>query len=109
GLLGRQQDRCFLLLRFRQEGATKEMAYNFQRFLVLSQRQLEQLDYVFQDEGGGAGFHVVRTREPVFHQDVHLGLADEVYRQEMPWKEWQLEVYVREGWELFPRLDSAEL
>lgn len=113
-LSGQQQTRFRLLLMFAQPravaGQTPALADDFQRFLLISRRQLDKLDYVFLETDEDHDYHVVVTREPTFWQDLHSALASDVFVQPVHWAQWPIRhVFVRHGFLLEPGIDDPSL
>lgn len=85
----------------------------FARFLDQPYGQLQHMDYGFyevaQPDGGRLGLHIVFDNRPESHTQLLTSLADEVYVQRAQWREWELNLFVRRGDDVRPRLDAAEL
>jgi hypothetical protein len=107
-LLRRKRSRFRFLLRFKQDEDDSSLCPRFQRFLTVSEPQLERFQYVYQDDELGA-YHVVLTEDVCHYEELHLYLADEVYYQKEHWHEWSFNVFVMDHFALQPAVDDPQL
>lgn len=108
-LQGLQRDRFHLVLQFRQPPSDDEvprLADNFQQFLLTTRQQQDRFDYICQRDEQDNDWHIVVTREPVFFQDLNIGLANRCYYQPAHWEKWDLPVFIPHHYALSPRVDD---
>jgi len=99
---------CRVALTFYQNHDSDSLPPRLHRFLQRPYQTLEGYTYGFLQSGKHRR-HVLFSKAPVPLADALVACADELHVQDARWQGWNLNVFLRHGVDLLPRLDDPAM